>query len=181
MKKLSLKPLTIDKLTLDDRNANKGTKKGRELIAKSVGRLGLGRSIVVDSAGRVIAGNKTLEAARAAGVKNIQLIESDGKTLVVVRRADLDLKKDKKAKELAIADNRTNEVDLSWDNDVLGALKMELDLSDWFGGKGGDKVLEDVADEFGYSVIVKCKGEKHQRQLIDRFKKEGLECKALIS
>jgi len=132
VKNLKLKPLTIDKLTLDDRNANKGTKKGRELIAKSVGRLGLGRSIVVDSSGRVIAGNKTLEAARAAGVKNIQLVESNGETLVVVRRSDLDLKKDKKAKELAIADNRTNEVDLSWDNEVLGKLKLDLDLSDWF-------------------------------------------------
>jgi len=64
----------------------------------------------------VISGNKTVEAARAAGMTSIAVIETDGSSLVAVQRGDLDLKKDKKAKELAIADNRVSEVDLDWNN-----------------------------------------------------------------
>ena len=39
-------------------------------------------------------------------MKSIAVIETDGNCLVAVQRGDLDLAKDKKARELAIADNR---------------------------------------------------------------------------
>src|SRR5277367_2041812 len=96
----------IADLLLDHKNANLGTKRGRELLASSLGRYGAGRSVVVDRNNRVIAGNKTVEAARAAGMKSIAVIETDGSSLVAVQRGDLDLKRDKKARELAVADNR---------------------------------------------------------------------------
>jgi len=100
----------ITQLILDERNANKGTKRGRELLAKSLGNYGAGRSVVVDSHNRVIAGNKTVEAARAAGLQSITVVETDGSSLVAVQRGDLDLRRDKKARELAIADNRVSEI-----------------------------------------------------------------------
>lgn len=40
--------------------------------------------------------------------------------------ANLDLKRDKKARELAIADNRVSEVDLEWNPEVLASLDTEL-------------------------------------------------------
>jgi hypothetical protein len=43
-----------------------------------------------------------------------------------VRRGDLDLKKDKKARELAIADNRVGELDLEWNPEVLATLNVDL-------------------------------------------------------
>jgi hypothetical protein len=104
--------MPISQLVLDDKNANKGTKRGRELLGESLEKYGAGRSVVVDRNNRVIAGNKTVEAARAAGLNSITVIETDGTSLVAVQRGDLDLRKDKKARELAVADNRVGELDL---------------------------------------------------------------------
>lgn len=73
----------IAQLVLDDKNANKGSKRGRELLGESLQKYGAGRSVVVDRRSRVIAGNKTLEAAVAAGMKSIAVIETDGTSLVV--------------------------------------------------------------------------------------------------
>lgn len=116
----------ITQLVLDEKNANKGTKRGRELLEKSLEKYGAGRSVVVDRHNRVIAGNKTLEAAVASGMKSISVVETDGSSLVAVQRGDLDLKRDKKARELAIADNRVGELDLEWNLEVLASLDADL-------------------------------------------------------
>ena len=124
--KPKIRVVPIAQLILDEKNANKGTKRGRELLGESLERYGAGRSVVVDRHDRVIAGNKTVEAARAAGMKSIAVIETDGTSLVAVQRGDLDLKKDKKARELAIADNRVGEIDLEWNPEVLASLDVDL-------------------------------------------------------
>jgi hypothetical protein len=110
--KPTVRTVPINQLLLDEKNTNKGTKRGRELLGRSLEDYGAGRSVVVDRNNRVIAGNKTVEAARAAGMQSITVIETDGSSLVAVQRGDLDLRKDKKARELAIADNRVSEIDL---------------------------------------------------------------------
>lgn len=124
--KPALRTMPIAQLVLDDKNANKGMKRGRELLEASLEKYGAGRSVVVDRHNRVIAGNKTVEAARAAGVASITVIETDGTSLVAVQRGDLDLKKDKKARELAVADNRVGELDLEWNPEVLASLDADL-------------------------------------------------------
>jgi DNA modification methylase len=123
---------SIEDLTPDDRNANKGTERGRKALAHSLKEYGAGRSILADRRGRVIAGNKALEGARELGL-TVRVVETDGKELVVVQRTDLDLKRDKAARELAIADNRVQELDLEWDAGVLKAFADEgLDLGAFF-------------------------------------------------
>jgi DNA modification methylase len=124
--KPNIRVVPISQLVLDEKNANRGTKRGRELLEESLEKYGAGRSVVLDRHGRVIAGNKTIEAARAAGMKSIAVIETDGSSLVAVQRGDLDLKKDKKARELAIADNRVSEIDLEWNPEVLASLDVDL-------------------------------------------------------
>ena len=124
--KRKVRVVPITQLVLDDKNSNKGTKRGRELLGESLERYGAGRSVVVDCHNRVIAGNKTVEAAVASGMKSIAVIETDGSSLVAVQRGDLDLKKDKKARELAIADNRVSELDLEWNPGVLALLDVDL-------------------------------------------------------
>jgi len=109
------------KLKFDDKNANRGTERGRELVRKSLQKYGAGRSILVDKNGKVIAGNKTLEQAIAEGIE-IEMVKSDGKRLIVHQRTDLDLDKDPAARELAIADNRTSELGLDWDFDEIQAM-----------------------------------------------------------
>jgi hypothetical protein len=79
----------------------------------SMQKLGAGCSIVVDRNGHIIAGNKTAEGAKAAGLENVIGVETDGSQLFAVVRTDLDLD-DPKARELAIADNRTAELGLEW-------------------------------------------------------------------
>ena len=107
------KPLrTLGDLTADPQNANQGTARGRGLLAHSLRDLGAGRSIVVDRAGVVIAGNKTLEEAAALALP-IEVVETSGERLVVVQRMDLDLTADPRARRLALADNRTSELGLA--------------------------------------------------------------------
>lgn len=113
-----------EKITLDERNANRGTPRGKKLIKSSLKKHGAGRSILLDKHSVVIAGNKTYAEAKQQG-KKIKIVDTDGDTLIAVRRTDLDLK-DKKAQELAISDNRTSEVDLSWDPDVLANTEVNL-------------------------------------------------------
>jgi len=117
-------PSSLHDLVFDDQNANRGTDRGRTLLAASFAEHGAGRSILVDRHGRIIAGNKTAEEAKARGLP-IQVVTTDGTTLVVVQRRDLDLKRDPSARALAIRDNRVAELDLNWDPQVLEALRRE--------------------------------------------------------
>ena len=120
---------TLGDLSADPCNANRGTTRGRAALGDSLKAYGAGRSVLADREGRVMAGNKTIEQARALGLP-IRVVQSDGHTLVVVQRTDLDLATDPRAKALAIADNRVAELDLEWDPDVLKQLQADgLDLS----------------------------------------------------
>lgn len=110
----SHKQFTITDLTLDDKNANRGTDRGRQLLSESLKKLGAGRSIVCDRNGKVIGGNKTLEQALALGLE-VETVHTKGDKLVAVIRDDLDLDTDCRARELAYTDNRVAELDLSWD------------------------------------------------------------------
>lgn len=116
-------------LVPDDRNANLGTPRGRGLVETSLQKYGAGRSILVDRNGKVIAGNKTSEAAAAIGMEGVVVVQTTGAQLVVVQRTDLDLDEDTAARELAIADNRASEIGLEWDTEVLAELGAEIDLS----------------------------------------------------
>jgi hypothetical protein len=117
-------------LVLDKNNTNKGTTRGRELLSKSLAAYGAGRSVLVDKNNKVIAGNKTVEQALAAGMRSIAVIEGDGSMLVAVQRGDLDLNKDERAKQLAVADNRIAELDLNWDLGQLDKMKFDIPMFD---------------------------------------------------
>lgn len=121
----------LEDLTPDDRNLNKGTKRGLELLAKSLEKFGAGRSILVDRDGRVIAGNKTLEQAVDMGLE-VHVVKTDGKRLVVVQREDISLETPQ-GREFALADNRVSQVDFELDLEQLAALTSEgLDVSDFY-------------------------------------------------
>lgn len=124
---------TLADLVPDAKNANKGTARGAGMLERSLRDYGAGRSVLVDRHGAVIAGNKTLEAAKAVGVTDVVVVPTTGKKLVVHQRTDLDLERDVEAKAMAIADNRTNEVDLEWTADPLKALAADgVDMQQFF-------------------------------------------------
>jgi hypothetical protein len=122
----------ISDLIPDANNYNKGTEFGSGLIAKSIQKNGLGRSLLLDKNGKVIAGNKTLEGTVAAGFndEDIIVVKTDGTKLVVVQRTDLDLDT-RRGKEMALADNATGKANLSWDYEALGADFQMDELESW--------------------------------------------------
>ena len=133
---------TIGDLTPDDRNANQGTERGQYMVAQSLEQYGAGRSILVDKHGKIVAGNKTHQAALEKGF-GVQVVQTDGTSLVVVQRTDLDLDSPE-GRALAVADNRASEVGLSWDVVNLGEIAAEVDLSGLFHADELDAILSAI-------------------------------------
>jgi DNA modification methylase len=127
-----------EELKFDDKNANKGTARGRELLMQSITELGAGRSILADRDGKIVAGNKTLEAAQKAGLK-IRIVPTTSDELVVVQRQDLNLDDPTgAARRLAYLDNRVSEIDLAWDSEQMAAdaqAGLELDTLGFLEGE----------------------------------------------
>ena len=103
------------------------------MVEESLRRFGAGRSILVDRNGNIIAGSTTHEAAIDIGLTDALIVKTDGRRLVVVMREDLDADSPV-GRALAVADNRTSEVGLSWDPGVLAELAADeaIDLSALF-------------------------------------------------
>jgi len=137
-----LKHLKVSDVKLDEKNANRGTKRGREFIEGSLKKYGLGRSILLDKDGTVIAGNKTLEEFKAAGGKELLVVGTRGDALVAVQREDLTIDS-RKGRSLAIADNRASEIDLDWHPEMLASL--DLKLSELFDDKDLRRIMGDLA------------------------------------
>jgi hypothetical protein len=104
MKSGPLRPSLID-LTTDPKNANRGTERGRDALARSLHDYGPGRAVLIDREGRIIAGNKTVEEAKRLNIP-LRVVKTDGHYLIAVQREDLNLATDSRAQGLAIADNR---------------------------------------------------------------------------
>lgn len=102
---MQIEKVPIASLVIDPANARKHNQKNLEAIKGSLAKFGQQKVVVVDENNVVIAGNGTVQEAKALGW-----------TEIVVNRTDL-RGTDKTA--FAIADNRTGEL-AEWDDDVLG-------------------------------------------------------------
>lgn len=128
---MSKELIDIEELRQDNLNFNKGTYEGEVLIKKSLERFKAGRSVLIDKDNNIIAGNKTVSAAATMGMK-VRVIETTGDELVAVKRTDIDIDS-KEGRELALADNRTAQINLAWDepNIEVAELQFGLDASDF--------------------------------------------------
>ncbi len=105
-----------DRLTLDSANARKHGGPNLEAIKGSLATYGQRKPIVARrGTGTVIAGNGTLEAARALGWTHLAVVFTDDDALT--------------AAGFAIADNRTAEL-AEWDTEVLDRLLREVEVGD---------------------------------------------------
>lgn len=140
---------TIADLTPDPANLNKGTERGRFLLETSVSKLGLGRSVLADKNGTLIAGNKTTEVAGELGMGKVRVIETDGTELIVVQRTDLDMSdpNDPRARQLAFADNQVGAQNLAWDAEALLAAAQADDLSDFVRDDELKAMIESAQEE----------------------------------
>lgn len=109
--------VSIDSLFPDPQNARKHGEKSVKAIMKSLENYGQQKPVVVLSSGQIVAGHGMREAALRLGWKKIAVVVFEDP---------------KKAKEYALVDNRTPELS-HWNEDVLGSLAQEVNLSDLAG------------------------------------------------
>lgn len=174
----------VDKVTPYDRNPRKN-EAAVDKVARSLEEFGWQQPIVVDGDGVVIVGHTRLLAAKRLGHK----------TVPVLVAKDLS---PERVKAYRLADNRTHE-EAEWDPELL-ALELgelqeagyELEFTGFDEAEIAEALDAENADDDGadtgsqlegliYQVIVSCDNEAAQLALLERFEKEGLKCRALIS
>lgn len=154
-------------------------------VADSIKRFGFASPILARREnGEVIAGHTRLKAALSLGLEHVP-----------VRYLDLD---PADAHLLALADNKLGEIS-EWDDtelaSILGPLMMEHgDLAEVAGFSDDDiaKLLKSNADavieaaedqsaaaQTGFVVLIECRDEDHQRDLIAELMERGLPVRAL--
>ena len=170
---------SIDALIPDDKNFNKGTEFGDHLMDDSLRKFGLGRSILLDKNDRIIAGNKTTEKAAELGFENVIVVETDGNTLVAVKRKDIDLDS-AKGREFALADNATGKANLCFDTDLImcEAEKLGFDPEDWGVAmpEPDEKNPDDVKKEISTKLIVECGDVSRLSLLFSELQDRGFKC-----
>lgn len=112
--------IDISELTPDPNNARLHNPRNIGVIGDLLQDVGPWRSIGVDENNMVLMGNGVVEAAQERGFRKVLVVESDGETLVAVRRRGLS---DEKKTAAAIGDNRSSELS-EWDKDRLAALSL---------------------------------------------------------
>ena len=157
-------PTHIGELVPDAENRRRRTARGARMLVDALGQVGAARSIVIDEGNGVLAGNGLLEAAAEAGITKVQVVESDGDTIIAVRRRGLT---PEQKRNLALYDNRTAEL-AEWDGEQLAADRAHgLALAPWFDenelrrhlrGPGGKEATvtevptDDVGDRFWIAI-----------------------------
>ena len=170
-----IETLPISTLSEDPANARKHPTRNVEQIKASLRRFGQQKPIVIDATNTVRAGNGTLAAAKALGWTTIQVVRSE------LPKTELTA--------YAIADNRSAEL-AEWDNDVLAATLADPEIGDvGFLEDEIAKLTGTVDDEEAaannqlppekWLIVVTCESEAQQAELLERFAKDGLECRAL--
>lgn len=143
------KTISIEELAQDAHNFNRGNEQGQQLMTRSFQELGAGRSILVDKNGNIIAGNKSQQAAIAAGIKRVRVIETDGTELVAVKRTDVDINS-AEGRKMAYLDNLTTQVNLTWDKAEIESVEADVDgfaISDYGIDLGFSDADPDEADK----------------------------------
>jgi hypothetical protein len=127
MKSKQTENTTVTSLIADDKNFNKGSENGAEMIRKSFQKFGAGRSILLDKNNRIIAGNKSVEYS---GIEDVLIVESDGTQLIAVKRTDIDLDSPQ-GREMALADNASAKANIVFDAELIEAELGEAVCVEW--------------------------------------------------
>jgi ParB-like chromosome segregation protein Spo0J len=187
----ALRPLLIpvDRLHEDPANANVHTEGGVRRLAAGLARFGQQHTLVCDGDFVMRAGNGRLRAARLLGWTHLAVVPSDlwGFDLTAYALADnqlgtlshLDPQKVLEVIEAA----RSNMDD--YDPEALGYSAAEVDkmFDDAAKAAAGAEQAQDaaMAQPEKWMVVVTCRDEEHQVELLERFQGEGLEVQAIVS
>ena len=133
----------VKDLIHDDKNFNKGSEVGAELIKKSFSKFGAGRSILLDKNNRIIAGNKSVEFS---GIDDVQIVESDGTKLIAVKRTDIDLDTPL-GREMALADNASAKANIVFDAELIEA-EVGVAIAEEWKIDVGTKLTDEMSEDF---------------------------------
>lgn len=118
---------TAADLIQDVNNYRKHSDTNKARIKKSIDEAGLGRSVVIDADGVLVAGNGVQQVIDKD--TPVRVVETDGTELVVVKRTDLHTD-DPRRKTLALADNATAD-DVEWDYEAIAEDWTEDEAGEW--------------------------------------------------
>lgn len=110
------------------RNANKHTARGMGELQKSIQSDGWIGAMTTAADGEMIAGSARIETVAQVFGTDAEpiIVESDGTRPVLVVRTDIPKADDPRAQRLALADNRVQEMDLTWDVEVLAGFDADV-------------------------------------------------------
>ena len=136
---------TLDQLTPDPKNRRKHNPRNLEMLREALTTVGAARSIVIDETGEILAGNGLVQAATAAGLSKVQVVDVDGDTVVAVRRSGLT---PEQKRALAIYDNRTAEL-AEWDWPQLAADQAAgVPLAPWWSPQELQRAIPEAPESF---------------------------------
>ena len=144
---------TAADLIQDEHNYRKHSDANKARIKKSIDEAGLGRSVVIDADGVLVAGNGVQQVIDKD--TPVRVVETDGTELVVVKRTDLHTG-DPRRKTLALADNATAD-DVEWDFDAIA--------EDWTEDEAGEWGVDWPNDEEDDEEDIRKKNEDFQRRM----------------
>jgi ParB-like chromosome segregation protein Spo0J len=173
----------VEKLIPYARNARTHSDAQVAQIAASIREFGFTNPVLIDGGGNIIAGHGRVLAARKLGMQEVPCIRMEHLT-------------DAQRRAYIIADNKLA-LNAGWDEELL-AIEMreladvgfDLELTGFDGEELNQLLSDEDNDHESYAdqqvndkflVVVECKGDIEQRELIERLSNEGYVCRALTS
>jgi len=121
------KKIKISELIPDDKNNNKHTAYGMDLLEKSVNKVGIIESITVSNDDKIISGNARHEVIGKNFTKEALVIETDGTQPIIIKRTDIE-SDTKQFYEASILANTTSKKNIDFDMEVIDSLAVEYDI-----------------------------------------------------
>ena len=143
------KKIKLSSITPDDKNNNKHTAYGMDLLEKSVNKVGIIESITVSNDDKIISGNARHEVIGKNFEKEALVIETDGTQPIIIKRTDIE-SDTKQFYEASILANTTAKKNIDFDMEVIDILVEEFDIDVVDLGLDiiEDEVLEAEEDDF---------------------------------
>ena len=121
------KKIKLSSITPDDKNNNKHTAYGMDLLEKSVNKVGIIESITVSNDDKIISGNARHEIFGKNFTKEALVIETDGTQPIIIKRTDIE-SDTKQFYEASILANTTAKKNIDFDIEVIESLGVEYDI-----------------------------------------------------
>jgi len=121
------KKIKLSSLIQDDKNNNKHTAYGMDLLEKSVNKVGIIESITVSNDDKIISGNARHEIIGKNFTKEALVIETDGTQPIIIKRTDIE-SDTKQFYEASILANTTSKKNIDFDMEVIDSLAVEYDI-----------------------------------------------------